>query len=139
MVILNSSYAKVLGILEVCIKNALPFTPISVIFTDTDGCKLNCVSFYFLFSKKKAFDLFESQNAQNSDFSLNSPNFFTQLIVDNNVLRNGTICEVCGPPGSGKTQFSFQLCAQLFLNNSNEQADFSIFYIDTENTFSADR
>jgi hypothetical protein len=106
---------------------------------------------------QKALEMLEWQSTGNL---LNNSNLFTRLIFDNCILSNGTICEVhasfiglvviqtphnlclfklTGPPGSGKTQFAFQLCVQLYLNNYKDTDSFSIFYIDTENTFSAER
>jgi RecA/RadA recombinase len=51
----------------------------------------------------------------------------------------GTITEICGPPGMGKTQFCMSCCVNILLNNLNNNSANSILYIDTELKFDSKR
>lgn len=66
---------------------------------------------------------------------ISSNNSFDELINQLGMLKKGLLCEVCGPPGVGKTQFLTQLC----ITNNLIYPDSSIIYIDTENNFSSKR
>ena len=58
----------------------------------------------------------------------------------------GTLSEVCGPPGVGKTQLCLSACVQCIVQRAKEENNvvngsgkYSILYIDTEMKFSAQR
>jgi RecA/RadA recombinase len=51
----------------------------------------------------------------------------------------GTITEVCGPPGIGKTQFCMSCCASALIHSTNQTATGGVLYFDTELKFSIDR
>ncbi|XP_033216320.1 DNA repair protein RAD51 homolog 1-like isoform X2 [Belonocnema kinseyi] len=48
----------------------------------------------------------------------------------------GTMIELCGVPGSGKTQICFQLCIAAQLSKSYGHLNGKVIYIDTRNEFS---
>jgi DNA repair protein RadA len=47
-------------------------------------------------------------------------------------IETGIITQVYGPPGSGKSQFCYSLCAML-------PSDYRLIYIDTEGSFRPER
>jgi RecA/RadA recombinase len=52
----------------------------------------------------------------------------------------GTITEVCGPPGIGKTQFCMSCCASALIHSTNQASTTGgVLYFDTELKFSIDR
>ncbi|KAJ3229478.1 DNA repair protein rad51c [Chytriomyces hyalinus] len=51
----------------------------------------------------------------------------------------GSVSELAGPPGLGKTQFGMQLCINVQLPISQGGADGQAIYIDTEGSFSVKR
>ena len=87
------------------------------------------------FLPKKILELFQ----ENHDAVSPQAHFdmFDTLVFENELLKRGILCEVCGPPGAGKTQFLFQLCSSYLL--SQEESNETIIYIDTENNFNPQR
>ena len=103
----------------------------------------------------------------NAHKSILSPSFISTNIPGldqllNGGLPKGSITEICGPPGVGKTQLCLFLCVQAFLSSYNATrnagcnnvaasistslktqpplpAHTRIIYIDTEGAFSAER
>uniref|UniRef100_A0A7M4FKJ7 DNA repair protein RAD51 homolog 2 n=1 Tax=Crocodylus porosus TaxID=8502 RepID=A0A7M4FKJ7_CROPO len=51
----------------------------------------------------------------------------------------GSLTEVTGPPGCGKTQFCIMMCVLATLPTSLGGLDGAVIYIDTESAFSAER
>lgn len=54
-------------------------------------------------------------------------------------LPSGTITEITGPPGCGKTQFCMMLTSLTIIDALSDQDANSVIYIDTENAFTAKR
>ena len=73
------------------------------------------------------------------------PPLKTHLIVLDEFLRGGiargSVMEIVGPAGAGKTQFCHMMTSRTLLPKSlgGEGIDASVLYIDMEKTFSANR
>ena len=51
----------------------------------------------------------------------------------------GSVTEICGMPGLGKTQLSMQLCATVQIPNSYGGREGEVIYMDTEGSFNSGR
>ena len=84
----------------------------------------------------KAIDLLS--NDHQMDQSLITNDLFDKIVADNSLMSKGQLCEVCGPPGVGKTQFLLKMCSFNQMN-SKKNANTATIYIDSENSFNARR
>ncbi|XP_035205409.1 DNA repair protein RAD51 homolog 2-like isoform X1 [Stegodyphus dumicola] len=97
-----------------------------------DKISKKCVS-----HPETVFQLCSNQNKASNEFFSLSLNSLDLLLQGG--LPFGSISEITGPPGVGKTQFCFMLSMIATLPVSLGGADGEVLYIDTESTFSAER
>ncbi|KAG8192030.1 hypothetical protein JTE90_025296 [Oedothorax gibbosus] len=92
-----------------------------------------CVS-----TPQTAYDIYKSQQSSVSNGFLQTTLHALDLLLQGGLpFRN--ITEITGPPGVGKTQFSFMLSILTALPASMGGLESHVIYIDTESAFCAER